>query len=503
VFANRLSSQIIPKTTVPLQVPSGSGVCSPEKTCADLAPGMIKSALGASPLEENLRHLTNDIGGRIPGSPANQEAVAWAESAFRSAGVSDVKLEPATLPVAWSEGSTRLTILSGEPFPIRLVSVGWSPPTPDGGIAANVVDVGEADEPAFARAGSNVRGAIVLVHQPLLASAGQLLAEYERDPAVIDRSLAAGAAAILWMSDRPGALLYRHTSAPGGGVLERIPQAIVARDDAEKIARAIASGQPLRIRLDMPNRISGPTIINNVVAEIRGREKPDEFVLLGAHLDSWELGTGALDDGTGDAVVIDAARVIKASGTIPRRSVRFVLFNGEEQVLVGSHAYVVAHRPELDRMIAAIIFDSGDGAINGYSVAGRQDMIPALRTALAPLAALGVTEFTDDSAIETGNFDFLLEGVPTLLPRQEMSRYLPNYHASSDTFDRIDVQQLKKLSAIAAITAFALADESQRIAPRQSRAQIEQLLQQTSLDEQMHREGFWDDWQAGRRGRAK
>jgi len=89
---------------------------------------MIKSALGASPLEENLRHLTNDIGGRIPGSPANQEAVAWAESAFRSAGVSDVKLEPATLPVAWSEGSTRLTILSGEPFPIFVRMTTWAQP---------------------------------------------------------------------------------------------------------------------------------------------------------------------------------------------------------------------------------------------------------------------------------------------------------------------------------------------------------------------------------------
>ena len=503
VLVGTSSSQIIPKTPVPLQVPSGSEVCSPQKSCADLAPAMIKNALGPSPLEENLRQLTNEIGGRISGSPANEKAVGWARAAFRRAGIADVKLEPVALPVAWSEGATRLEILSGKPFPVRLVSVGWSPPTPPGGISANLVDVGEGDAVTFAHGAAAVRGAIVLVHQQLLSSLGDRLRADERQPAIIDRAAGAGAVAIAWMSDRPGALLYRHTATPGGGVLEKIPQVIVARDDADKIAAQLAAGDQLEVHLDMPNHISGPLTINNVVAEVRGREQPAEFVVLGAHLDSWELGAGALDNGTGDTVVIDAARVIAASGTVPRRSIRFVLFNGEEQGFVGSHAYVLAHRSELDRMIAAIIFDSGDGAINGYSVGGRRDLIPALRPVLSPLQPLGVMEFTADAGIETDNFDFLLEGVPTLLPRQEMGKYLVNDHTASDSFEKVDVQALKKESAIAAITAFALADNPLRIAPRQSRPQIEQLLRETGLDQEMQLEGFWDDWQAGRRGRSR
>src|SRR6202041_3348068 len=161
-----------------------------------------------------------------------------------------------------------------------------------------------------------------------------------------------------------------------------IPQAVVAREDAGRMERFLASRQNIRVHFEMPNRVSGPLESENVVAEIRGREKPAEFVLLGAHLDSWDLGTGALDNGCNAAMVIDAARTIHASGTIPRRSIRFVLFTGEEQGLLGSAAYAHAHRAELDNMVAAVIFDSGIGKVTGYSLQGRKDVMPAMRDAL-------------------------------------------------------------------------------------------------------------------------
>ena len=494
-------AQIIPKSPSAFQVPSGTGACSLEKSCADLAPYMIRSALGPSSLPDNLRHLTNDIGGRLTGSAANERAVAWAVDAFHRAGIADVKTESFTLPVTWSEGATRLTLLTSSPFSVRLVSVGWSPATPAGGITANIIDVGPGDASGFATAGPLARGSIVFVHQKLMQSVDDLLGEYTDQPAIIDRAASAGAAAILWMSDRPGLLLYRHTSTPGSGTLEKLPQAIVARDAAEKIAQLLALGRSLRATLDMPNRISGPTTVSNVVAEIRGRENPDEFVVLGAHLDSWDLGTGALDNAAGDAVVIDSARVIHSSGSLPRCSIRFVLFNGEEQVFLGSRAYIQAHYSELDKMVAAVVFDSGDGAVTGYSVCGRKDAIPALRDALDPLKSLGITGFSTDAAVETDNFDFLLEGIPTFLPNQDMANYLPSYHASSDTLDKVNVSNLKKQSAIAAITAYAIADSPRRIAARQSRAEVEQLLHETGLDQQMQLEGFWPDWQNHRRGR--
>lgn len=365
---------------------------------------------------------------------------------------------------------------------------------------ARLVDVGFGEDAGFAKAGATASGSILLVHQDLLSSVDELIGEYTRAPAIIDRALKAHAVAIFWMSTRPGSLLYRHTSTPGGGVLEKLPQAIVARDDAEKLAHLLAAGQSVRVELRMPNKASGPTETRNVIAEIHGWEKPQEFVVLGAHLDSWDLGQGALDNGCDVAMLIDAARVIHQSGSLPRRSIRFVLFNGEEEGFLGSHAYVEAHRAELDDAIAAIIFDSGTGAVTGYSVEGRADILPAARDALEPLKALGATNFTTHAAIETDNFDFLLAGVPTLLPDQALANYLPNYHASSDTFDKVDLKNLKKQSAIAAITVYALADAPERIGVRQSRSQIEQLLKNTDIDQQMRLEGFWQEWQNGTRG---
>jgi len=496
------SAQLPPVKPAPLskQVPQGEGTCSVGKSCAELAPVMEQKAMGASPLEENLRYLSDSIGGRVTGSPAADRAAGWAVQAFRLSGVDEVHTEKFTVPVGWSEGNTRLEILAPEPFPVRLVSIGWSPATPDGGLMANIVDVGLGDEAGFAKAGAAVNGAIVLVDSNFLVTWEELTAEYDVAPPIIDRAMKAGAKAVLWMSSRPNLLLYRHTVTVDGQ-LEKMPQAVVAREDAERIARFLAGGQPVRVHFEMPNHISGPVSAENVVAEIRGREKPEEFVVLGAHLDSWDLGTGALDNGCNSALVIDAARTIHASGTLPRRSIRFILFTGEEEGLLGSAAYAHDHRAELDRMIAAVIFDSGVGRVTGYSVGGRKDVVPAVREALDPVARLGVKDFTLDVSMDTDNFDFLIEGVPTLVANQEPANYMLNYHAASDTFDKVDITQLKRHVAIAAITAFALADNPTRIGARQSRAELEQMFHETGLDQQMKDAEFWKYWQSSERGR--
>jgi carboxypeptidase Q len=482
------------------RVPQGSGTCSVEKSCAELAPQMIRSAQGPSPLEENLRYLTDTIGGRVTGTPAADRAADWAVQAFRHAGVDEVHTEKFTIPVGWTEGHTHLEILAPVPFPVRLVSIGWSPALPDGGITADVVDAGMGDDAGFAKAGATVNGAIVLIHSKFLVTWDDLTNEYVVGPAIIARAIKAGAVAVLWMSSRPNLLLYRHTLAVNGEV-EKLPQAVVAREDAERMARFLAAGQHVRVHWEMPNHVTGPVDSENVVAEIRGREKPKEFVLLGAHLDSWDLGTGALDNGCNSAMVIDAARVIHASGTIPRRSIRFVLFTGEEQGLLGSAAYAHAHRAELDRMIAAVVFDSGDGKVTGYSLGGRKDILDPVKEALKPVQSLGVNDFTFDAGMDTDNFDFLLEGVPTLVANQEPANYMLNYHAASDTFDKVDIAQLKKQVAISAVTVFALADAEERIGARQSRAEIEQLLHETGLGEEMKEAGFWPLWQTSERGR--
>jgi Zn-dependent M28 family amino/carboxypeptidase len=240
-----------------------------------------------------------------------------------------------------------------------------------------------------------------------------------------------------------------------------------------------------------------------VVAEIKGSEKPDEFVILGAHLDSWDLGTGALDNGCNAALVVDALRAIKSSGLKPRRSIRFILFSGEEEGLLGSRAYAIAHRPELDRAAGVIIYDSGIGTTTGFSDGGRKDVLETARRLIAPLNQFGVTDLKTDMEWGTDHFDFMLEGVPTFVADQQEANYLENYHAVSDTYDKVDFALVKTHVAEAAEFSFALANLSEKIGPRFSRSQIEQSLRETHGDEMLKSSGLWDAWQSGHLGRQK
>jgi carboxypeptidase Q len=484
---------------------ANSQTCSESElsACAQAAPRIIANALGASPLAENLRRLTDGIGGRLTGSPAMAKAVEWAVAGFREAGVDDVHTEKFTIPHTWSEGATRVEILSPGGFPVHAVSVAWSPPTPAGGVEADLVDAGTGTPEDFARIGTVARGAILLVHTEVLRTFDDLFAEYLRDPGIVERAASAGVSAILWMGTREEMLLYRHLTGLGqDGSIEKLPQAIAAREDAQRLARDLAARQRIRIRLELPNRVGGLAEEQNVIAEIRGREQPGNSVVLGAHLDSFELGTGALDNGSNAALVIEAARDIHLTGLRPKRSIRFVLFSGEEQGMLGSWAYVRAHRNELDRTDTAIIFDEGSGRVTGFSLGGRRDLqSEVLRQALAPVASWGVNHFTDDAILGTDNLDFLLEGVPNLVANQEEANYVANYHASSDSFDKVDILNLKLNTAVAGVLAFSLAEFATPLGPRLSRSQVDTLLNKTGLDSQLKTLEVWPYWENGQRGR--
>lgn len=484
----------------PGQNPAAAG-CSPTdaSNCAQVAAKLLPIVMGPSPMEENLRRLTDEIGGRVTGSPEMGRAVEWGVAAFRAAGV-DVHTEKYTLPVTWSEGATRLELRGPVKFPVRLKAEGWSPATPAGGIEANLVDVGSGTDDDFVKAGS-VRGEILLVHSDVGSTWADLFNEYLRPPAIIDRGVKGKASAILWMGARERLLFYRHTNSLNGEI-DKIPQAIVAREDAMRLARLVAAyPHKVNVHLEMPNKIGGPVEQENVVGEIRGYEKPDEVVILGAHLDSWELGSGALDNGCNAALVIEAARAIKATGLLPRRTIRFVLFSGEEQGTIGSFEYVKAHRAELDKIPAMITFDSGIGRVTGYSLGGRRDTEAGVREVLKPLESWGANNHTYDASFGTDNFDFLLEGVPTLVANQEEANYLPNYHAASDTLDKVDMRELKLHTVIAALTAWGVADRAEPLGKRFTRSEIQRQMKETGLDQQLKALGYWDAWQCGARGR--
>ena len=468
----------------------------------EIADRLIAEALKPSPLETNLRRLSDEIGGRVPGTPAFQRAVDWGLAAFKDAGADSVHTEEFTIQHSWAEGATEMTasLYSGTTFPVHAVSVAWAP-----ALAAAkhvpIVDVGEGAAAEFAKVG-DVAGRIVLVHTKVLGNWDDLFGEYERAPAIIALAVKGKAKAIAFMATREHGILYRHTNS-GAGEIDLLPQVVVAREDGERIARLLASANPVWANLSIPNKIGAAIKTWNVVAEIRGSEKPDEFVVLGAHLDSWELGTGALDNGCNAALVIDALRAIKASGLKPRRSIRFILFSGEEEGLIGSRAYAVAHRNELDKAAGVVIFDAGTGKTTAFSTGGRKDVIPAAQSMLAPLQQFGVTGAVATAESGTDHFDFMLEGVPTFVADQDEANYLENYHATTDTFDKVDFAQLKKHVAEAAELTFALANAADRIGPRLNRAQVDQTLHETHLDQELKDMGMWDEWANGKRGREQ
>ena len=356
-----------------------------------------------------------------------------------------------------------------------------------------------ADE--FKKAG-DISGKIVLVHSAVLKTWDDLFAEYTNAPPVITAALHGKAKAVAFIATREHDILYRHTNSFAGEI-DRIPQVLVAREDGERIGRLLASGHPVWADLSIPSRLGGPIKTANVIGEIKGSEKPDEFVILGAHLDSWELGTGALDNGCNAALVIDALRAIKTSGLRPLRSIRFILFSGEEEGLLGSRAYSKAHRPELDKAAGVIIYDSGTGKTTGFATGGRKDVLDTTTRITAPLQQFGVTDLKTDMEWGTDHFDFMLEGVPTFVADQEEANYLENYHAVSDTYDKVDFAQLKKHVAEAAEFSFALANLPEKIGPRFTRAQIEQSMRETGSDQMFKAAGMWDAWESGSIGRQK
>jgi Iap family predicted aminopeptidase len=478
----------------------------------DPAEQLIARTLGPTPVIDDLRELTDTIGGRPTGSPAMDKAVEWGLAKFSAAGLENVHAEEYTPPRNWLPrvesgeiASPRYAQQPPERNVLRVAAMPFSQSTPEGGLEAEVYDIGSVDAPEFSAAGDKLKGRWLLVHTAQMRGLEDLFKEYFATPPLVAAAKKAGAAGILWISNRPGRLLYRHNLTLDGS-MGPLPAALIEREGGERVARLLEAGQTVRVRVTLQNDIQEKPVNRNVVAEIKGLEKSDEVVILGAHLDSWDLGRGALDNGCNAALVIDAARQMMAlakEGRRPRRTLRFMLYSGEELGTYGSWFDARKHRAEMDKLKAVIIYDIGTGRTTGFSLGGRSDMKDAVDRALAPAAGLGPFTQTPDAFMGTDNYDYLVEGVPTLVANQEGGPYLADYHAESDTFDKVDTRELKLNTAIASVLMWNLADGARAPALRQSRKEIKALLKATGVEEQMKLFGIWDDFAAGRRGRPE
>jgi carboxypeptidase Q len=478
-----------------LALPTVAGAQASDADVARLAAALT----GNTPMIRDAQVLTDVIGGRPTGSQANLSAVGWGVSTLRAAGV-EVRAEAFPMPNLWLERSAAATIF-GEGIEIhpRIASMPFSVSTPRGGIRLPLVDAGKGTVADFARIDSVGRGAAILVETEELRDVDGLFREYAEAAKIEQRAVAAGVSAVIYVGSRPNDLLYRHNASLGPD--NRLPMAVMERDGGLRLLRLLRMGAPLSVNLMIDVNTSGEYESYNVIGEIRGSVHPEEIVLIGAHLDSWDLGGGALDNGANVALVIDIARQIRQLGIRPSRTIRFALWNGEEQGLWGSWAYTKSHADELDRHVMTTSIDIGTGKITGFFTGGRPEILPAVASALELVDFAGPFQQLDVPIVGTDNFDFMLEGVANLVANQEAANYGPNYHARSDEFSRIDQAQLRKNAAIIGAMTLRFA-EMPVTWTRQTRAQVDQLIKTTDLEQQMRTFGVWKDYESGTRGRV-
>jgi hypothetical protein len=273
-----------------------------------------------------------------------------------------------------------------------------------------------------------------------------------------------GAAAILQDAAKPHGLLNMGGSWAGNDratAIEPLPTLFVAHEHYALLHRLASRPAPERTRLELEvvnHVVPGPVVCYNTMGEIRGTEKPDEYVVLGAHLDSWDLGQGTSDNGTGSMVVLEAARVLSKCGVKPRRTIRFVLFSGEEQGLHGSRAYVRQHKEELPRTSMCLVHDTGTGRVESIGLHGRKAAKPILDSELVSLKQVGLKDLTLGFLPGSDHLSFHLAGVPGFLCDQNMDEYFLTHHSQSDTLDKVNEAELIQGVQVMAVAALRVAN---------------------------------------------
>ncbi len=415
-----------------------------------------------------LRHLTDNIGPRLSGSPQAQAAVDYVAAEMRALGA-DVQLEKTMVP-HWVRGEETAALTAwpgqapGTTQKIVLTALGGSVATPSEGITAPVIVVNSFGEAGKLPPGA-AKGKILLFNEVFdkrLAAQGNGLAAYGKavayragGPSVASKL---GAAAVLVRS--VGGADYRlpHTGAtfyaPG---IAKIPAAAVTAEDADLLANLAKQG-PVTMHLTLTPQTLPPAPSYNVIADWKGSEHPEQIVIVSGHLDSWDLGTGAIDDGAGIVVSMEAIQLLKQLGFHPKRTVRFVAWMDEEQGGSGAQTYAQDHAADMANHIGALESDLGADHPDGITYAGPAALDDYLRPVAQILDAIGASTLTHGE--EAGEDVSFLKGVPGFTPTQDSRFYFNYHHTAADTFDKVDPQHLGENAAVMAVVAYALADAS-------------------------------------------
>jgi len=416
---------------------------------------------------DKLAHLTDKIGHRLAGSTGLDKAIAWAAQAMTDDGLT-VRTEPVMVP-HWQRGREDAHLIAPVSRPLHILGLGGTVPTPDGGLAGNVVVVHDWKE-LEARRGE-ILGAIVLFNAAMPAwtpengSGYGETVQYRGQAA--SRAAKFGAAAVLVRSVTAKSLDTPHTGAMTYDKDQpKIPAASITIEDAELLDRLAAKGSvQIRLRLESETHPDAPSA--NVIGELRGHEKPDEIVVLGAHIDSWDVGQGAHDDGAGVVAMMQALATLKKLNLTPRRTIRVVLFTNEENGLRGGKGYAKDHEAELPKHVAALEADSGGFAPTGFGIDHADpDAAKRGRDRLADIASLLGSIRATKVHLGGGGADISQMkkfGVPQISLDVDNRTYFDIHHTHADTLDKVKPEDLADMAAATAVFAYVVADLPDRL----------------------------------------
>src|SRR5882724_3306762 len=423
----------------------------------DPAARLIGEAVSSTLAWDRLSVLTDDIGNRLSGTPALDRAIQWAVAEMKKDGLENVHTERVMVP-KWVRGSESAEIVEPARHSMVMLGLGDSVGTTGDGVQAEVLVVHTFDE-LDAKA-AQAKGRIVLFNVPF-TNYGETVRFRSGGPS---RAARHGAIAILVRAVGPPGLRTPHTGAlQYASDVKKIPAAAISAEDADRLQRMADRGSKPVVRLKMEARFEADAESANVVGEIRGRERPDEVVVVSGHLDSWDVGAGASDDGGGCVVTWEALRIMKKLNLRPRRTVRVVLWTNEENGGRGGLAYRDQHRAELAKHVLMMESDGGVFRPLGFGFSGNdpaRDTVKAIATLLTGIAA-------DQISLGGGGADIgpsVQEArIPAMSLEVDGAKYFLIHHTPADTIDKIDPIEMAKCAAAVAVMAYVVADLPQRL----------------------------------------
>ena len=444
----------------------------------------------------DLEELSDYIGGRVTGSPQAEKAIEWGIARMKAIGLENVHAEKWQISRGWTRGAASAELIAPVHKRLLVDSMGWVGSTRPGGVEAEVVPVNllKVDDELKNNSGSWTGKVLLIVRKGTPPAGPEARALFLKFANVLKKAEEVHAVAII--GGQGGALAQgmrlTHTGALGFDAYFEIPVVSMIAEDQQQLERFLDQGKNLRMKIDVQNKVtSGPVDSANVVGEIRGSEHPEQVIVVGGHLDSWDLADGATDDGCGVATTLGAAKAIRLSGFRPRRTIRFVLFTGEEQGLLGSLAYTKMHKDELKDHVAAVVLDNGQGPVVRLDMGGHDDLIPAMNKFTNSTKAFGEVKVDDNPVFGTDAGPFILAGLPGINMGQDSPEYKYTHHSAVDTFDKVQPDLLIRDATMMALTSFWIADRPERLANPWPPEKTAKMLVEKKDDIFLKAEGMW------------